>query len=221
MKFIIFFPAVLLLLIACEEPEPDITPNLNAIASFEECIPLSFSFSQKVEIDTLLITEIQKALQLARTIDIELQDISPYISTCPPYKNLEVHFISELDSTLLVDSCLTGYSLLDSLFLKYAFNTCIDPEPWPWVENGFSYVFNTAKFLNLRVLGEMIVEIPGILSAGHESTICDVIMCGRVSLSILSDIYTFNFIDICSNDAPTEWVIVVYNNKATLISKTS
>ena len=221
MKYSLFIVSILFLVIACEETEPVIETNPNATASFYECIPLSFKFSQQVGIDTLRVERIQEAIRLARTVDIELQDISPYDNFCPTYNVLEIHLDIELDPAPLIDECQTGVSTLDSLLSYYEFDYCVAAGQVSNPAIGVSYVVHTDRFLNLGVLAEMMLDIPGVIYAGGKLTICNVIQCHHVSLSILADVYTIKFADICSENGTTEWVIVVHDKKATLISKTS
>ena len=209
------------ILLSCEENPPEIISNPNAMATFEECIPLSFVQSNSIEVDSSTVSSIQNALRLARTVDIELQDIEPYNFECAPYNRLEIHFPREIDSTLLVDSCKIGIPSIDSILTLYSFDTCVDPVPNEIDYQVYSYTFETDRHLNIRVLGELLSRAGRIHYAGYESIDCEEIWCDGVSLSIISDVFTFKFHSWCKTSSFIEWVVVVTNEEATLISKTS
>ncbi|MCF7802499.1 MAG: hypothetical protein K9N34_10850 [Candidatus Marinimicrobia bacterium] len=222
LRNIIFSLSFLLLLFlpqSCEEPGPDIIPNPNATATFEECIRQSFQFSESIRPDSILVTKIQNALRLARTVDIELQGISAENFQCYSPYALEVHFTTPLDSSRVADSCRTGNPFIDSLLTEYQFifdHAGIvhgDPVRYP-------YVFTTDLYLNLNRLGDLIMDDPEVIYAGYSTVVCTPSPYGtRVSLSILNDVYTFIFNDF-RTDRPIDWVVVVSDGEATLVSKT-
>ncbi|MCF7840589.1 MAG: hypothetical protein K9N22_07415 [Candidatus Marinimicrobia bacterium] len=221
-RIIIFsLPLCLLLFLqSCEEPGPDIIPNPNATATFEECIRQSFQFSDGIRPDSVLITKIQNALRLARTVDIELQGISAENFQCYSPYALEVHFTTPLDSSRLADSSRTGNPFIDSLLIEYQFYSGQGGFTGGYPEQRYPYVFTTDLYLNLNRLGDLIMVDPEVIYAGYSTVVCTPCPYGtRVSLSILNDAYTFIFSDF-RTDRRIDWTVVVSDGEATLVSKT-
>ena len=222
LTILFLLPLILLTLFSCEEPQkPDITPNPNATATFEECRRLSFQFSTSIRLDSVLVENIQNALRLARTVDIELQDISGENWFCGSRYGLEVLFTTPLDSSRLADSCRTGDQFVDSLLIEYQFYAGYGGYTDAYPEPVYQYVFSTDLYLNLARLGDLIMDDPEVIYAGYTTILCgDPIPYGtRVSLSILGDLYTFNFRDF-RTDRRIDWIVEVDGDAPTLVSKT-
>jgi len=218
MKYFSIILTMLLLVVACEESESMIITNPDATATFEECIPSSFSMSSSIRIDTTVVEKIQEALRLARTVDIELQDFVGS-SGCGPRYDFQIFFSDTLDSVLMSDLCRTGFQLVDSLLDEYGFQHCeIEYETF-WIEDTFGYVFNTNEYLNLRELALQMQDIEGVVEAGIPQIDCLVYQCKGFSFSVLDDVFTFRFQDWCQGDEVIEWIVVVANDEAFLVSK--
>ena len=91
------------MVVSCDDIEENIVPNLNATATFEESIPLAFANFHSIRVDTMLTERVREKLRLARTVDIELQDVVN-IMGCPEYHTVEIIFTNPVDSTKFQDS---------------------------------------------------------------------------------------------------------------------
>ncbi len=218
MKFIIIILSIFFLFTTCEESDSGIIENPNATATFWECIPFSFSSSRSVRIDTVLVEKIQEALRLARTVDIDLQEFSGELG-CGPRYDFQIFFSQPLDSTLIADSCRTGFELVDSLLNEYGFQECDLFIETLWIENAYGYVFYAPEYLNLYALGTEMRELESVVEAGIPPVTCDVFQCKRTFFSRSDDVFTFKFQNLCQNDEVIEWIVVVANNEAFLVSK--
>jgi len=203
---------------SCENSENDIKENPNATATFGECIELAFSISNTIRIDTALVEEVQEALRIARTVDIELEDIGRW-SGCMPIHDLDIFFSYPLDSTQLSDYCSTGIQEADSLLQEYGYHECGVEGYGNYVEDGYVYTFRTEEYLNVGLLASQFVDLDGIIYAGVPPIDCDQYYCTGLSMSKLDDVFTFKFQDWCSRENPIVWIVVVVGDKATLLSK--
>lgn len=164
---------------------------------------------------------IQNALRLARTVDIELQDISGENWYCSSRYALEVHFTTPLDSALLADACQTGNRFVDSLLTEYQFYSCTQSGVVAYPDSVYRVLFTTDLYLNLNRLGNLMTSDPDVVYAGYNSlVVCDPSpYIPSVSLSIVDGVYTFKIIGYHSEQR-IDWIVVVNHDAATLVSKT-
>ncbi|NQT62127.1 MAG: hypothetical protein HQ556_04135 [Candidatus Marinimicrobia bacterium] len=207
---------VALVFLSCDDPKPEITPNPDATATFNESILLAFQNSRSIRIDSTFTKTVQENLKLARTLDIELQEIHKW--DCFNSHYLDIYFEDSIDVISINDSCEVLNSVLNSILVEYDFIECLD---WlvsnHWGDYGYS--FRSTELLNLPPLAEHLNSFTGVSYAMPSMWDCNPWQCSTIFLSVLDDVYTFKFFDSCDSEEGKEWVIVVLDGEATLISK--
>lgn len=206
------------MVVSCDDVEESIVPNPNATATFEESIPLAFANFHGIRVDTMLTEGVQEKLRLARTVDIELQDVVNIIG-CPEYHTVEILFTNPVDSTKFQDSCRTTYDQVDWVLDEYGFFDCTPDALWEDMIGGHGYTFTTAEMLNISELCQLLITRECVTYAGAPPIVCDIWHCSGIVLTILDDVYTFKFYDFCDGETETEWVVVVIDDEATLFAK--
>jgi len=219
MKYFLFVLILLsFMVVSCDDIEENIVPNLNATATFEESIPLAFANFHSIRVDTMLTERVREKLRLARTVDIELQDVVN-IMGCPEYHTVEIIFTNPVDSTKFQDSCRTTYYQVDWVLDEYGFFYCSPGAIREEMIGGHGYTFTTTEMLNISELCQLLITQESVTYAGVPPIDCDIWRCSRFTLTILDDVYTFKFYDFCDGETETEWVVDVIDDEATLVVK--